>query len=220
MSYQTVHISDLYEDELESHQSDHNRQALLIALAAASLLHVVVLISWKFDLPSSPMSETLKIRLSPTFDDVVIVPAQPPTRSDQLYEQLSKQDRVVQKESWIQPEVEQKNEISGQSLYYKAIDAIRSNSLTPVPRYKTFSTRDFPKAEKPDPYRRPSSIPVIISEPKTTVFTGNDGRIIVKRTDGFGNVSCSERRGTIEVFELTNPPLWYPLPAAACSFIK
>ncbi len=108
----------------------------------------------------------------------------------------------------------------GQVLFEQLLEAIRKDRIPPRQRYKTFSTRDFPTKGKPVNYYRPASIPILIGKPHITNYMGNDGFMIIKVDDGFGNIRCLQERGVKEVFELINPILWYPIPAATCSFIK
>lgn len=105
---------------------------------------------------------------------------------------------------------------TGYSLFFKAIEAIRNNTLPKLPAYKTFSTQDFPKREGVNPFQAVKYLPVLISQPRQIESTDVHGYTTILRTNGFGKVVCVQERGFAGDL---NPPLFYIIPAATCGHL-
>lgn len=214
---------------------------LLFIFAGVFVIHIILLANLSFDFDSHEKYTTLRVKLQalekpqPTpFDHQVseqkttetIMPIEqvPAANKVQADIQITDSAREPANKQEKQKQIVEKTLIQAWLPRAKAL--VHERAFSTPPTYKTFSTDDFPtNAGKPGKnddakfYRGPS-IQTYVRQRSKSVVQGNDGMLIIKSDDGFGNVRCFQERGTVSTFEQTNPTLWYPVPLSTCGHIK
>ena len=212
------------------------RSRLLLALAGAILIHLVILGFWQIDRSRIDLFPTLQVSLLPSVGkpDPVSEVAQDlildkttnavPEIAVELVTKIRESRTLVpplslpaEKDELLMDRVIVAKKLIGFSLYNKAIEIVREGSLPQETHYKTFSTRDFPKVERKDPFESKEYIPVMVSEARSMEQKDQLGYYTIKRTNGFGKSVCYQQRGFAGD---GNPPMWYRVPAASCGHIK
>ncbi len=224
---------DEFDLSLDRNEPKKTHGTLILAVLFVLLVHLVLVMFWKFDMPEAVRPTVIIVELVPekivepetvietellkTIPETVI---QEPveTRPEPLAD-TAQAAAAIQEQEAIQEPLESVPRTQT-TLYFRAIEAIRNDSLPKAPHFKTFSIRDFPKKENPGRYQPVRYLVPVITMAKTTERRSNDGTFIIKRSDGYGNVTCFQERGPTHPFELLNQPLWYAVPAATCGHIK
>ncbi len=205
---------------------------LSLAVLFVLLVHFVLVMFFIFDLIEAGRSTVISIELVPEKiiePEAIFEPEIPKTIPEPVIQEpvetiaepITDIAEVVQEQEAIQEqEPLQSAPRIRTTLYLRAIEAIRNDSLPKAPSFKTFSTRDFPQKENPGRYQPVRYLVPVITMAKVMESRSNDGTFIIKRSDGYGNVTCFQERGPTHPFELLNQPLWYPVPDATCGHIK
>jgi hypothetical protein len=202
--------------------SQDNRRVLIFAGITVSIFHLVVLGYWPFDMMrESSHLPSLKIILrKPPVQASSAIRVQEQTPAPITAETVPDIDKL---ESHQKARVRSRDSsfvetpiAGGFDLYFKAIKAIRDESLRKSVVHKTFSTRDFPRAEEANPFRPVDYLPVMISQPSMVQIQDVNGYTTILRTNGFGKSWCVQERGFRGD---ANPPLWYVIPAETCGHL-
>ncbi len=223
MFYQLI-VSKSGELNVEAvvNSSRDNRHVLIFTGITVSIFHLVVLGYWPFDMmrePSHLPSLKIILRKLPVQTSSAIL-AQEQTPVPITAETAPDIDKL---ESHQKARVRSSNSsfvetpIAGEfGLYFKAIKAIRDESLPKPVVYKSFSTRDFPQRDEANPFHPVEYLPVMISQPSMVQVQDVNGYTTILRTNGFGKSWCVQERGFRGD---ANPPLWYVIPAETCGHL-
>ncbi len=199
---------------------NNDRARLLLAIMATFVAHIFVLAFWKIDVSEVELFPTLSVSLIPVekmIIETVTPQVKPMTESQQPAHELNPDEM----RNTVMDKMQASRVRDGFTLYTRAIEIIREGSLPAESdgkkKYRTFSTRDFPKIQENNPYERVQYLPLLISQAQTFESKDQLGYYTIKRTDGFGKTVCYQQRGFPGD---GNPPLWYRIPASTCGHIK
>ncbi len=223
------------------------RRPFAVALVAAALIHLLILFVVRVDWPSrsarpgllvtlmkpipvSPVTERVSedIVIEPmvvepmvverkVIDPAVLVPEMPPIPIATLPPMLPapfapQTEPAPPGEALAAP---------GRQLYSRAIQSIRVDGLKGAAGGRGLSESDFAGAG--------SRLPVLVSEP-TRAESEDEvmGFVMIKMTDGFGNILCMQERGDWGDWgakwkaadKMKNPPLFYKVKEGMCGHMK
>lgn len=216
------------------------RRRLAVALLAAALVHLLILFVVRVDWPDSSARPGLLVTLvkpTPVSPVSERVPA-PIVVESSVVEPTVVESAVLVTEippvpnaTWSPPgPVSTRPEPAppgdalaphGRQLYSRAIQSIRVDGQRGAAGVGGLSESDFAGAG--------SGLPVLVSKP-TRVESEDQvmGFVMVKMTDGFGNILCVQERGDWGDWgakwkaadKMKNPPLFYKVKEGMCGHMK
>ncbi len=146
---------------------NNDRTRLLLAIMATFVAHIFVLAFWKIDVSEVELFPTLSVSLIPVekmIIETVTPQVKPMTESQQPAHELNPDEM----RNTVMDKMQASRVRDGFTLYTRAIDIIREGSLPAESdgkkKYRTFSTRDFPKIQGENPNERVQYLPLLISQ--------------------------------------------------------